>query len=167
MARILLYIGGARSGKSRLAEAATLALGQPATYIATAEAWDAEMAERIAHHQANRGPEWQTLAAPRDLLAALAASEGQPRLVDCLTLWLTNLMLADQDWRAAAEDFLALTRAQTSPVVFVSNEVGMGIVPENALARQFRDAQGWLNQTVAAAADEVHFTAAGLSLRMK
>jgi adenosylcobinamide kinase/adenosylcobinamide-phosphate guanylyltransferase len=167
MARILLYLGGARSGKSRLAEAATLALGQPATYIATAEAWDTEMAARIAQHQARRGPEWCTLAAPRDLIAALRASEGQPRLVDCLTLWLTNLMLADQDWRAAAEDMLALARAQSSPVVFVSNELGMGIVPENALARRFRDAQGWLNQTVAAAADEVHFTAAGLSLRMK
>ncbi len=167
MARILLYIGGARSGKSRLAEAATLAFGQPATYIATAEAHDAEMAARIAHHQAQRGPEWHTLAAPRDLLAALRASEGSARLVDCLTLWLTNLMLSDQDWRAAADEMLALVRAQSSPVVFVSNETGMGIVPENALARRFRDAQGWLNQTVAAAADEVHFTAAGLSLRMK
>lgn len=167
MARILLYLGGARSGKSRLAEAATLALGQPASYIATAEVRDAEMAARIAQHQARRGPEWRTLAEPRDLIAALRASEGQPRLVDCLTLWLTNLMLADQDWRAAAEEMLALARAQSSPVVFVSNELGMGMVPENALARRFRDAQGWLNQTVAAAADEVHFTAAGLSLRMK
>lgn len=167
MAQILLYIGGARSGKSRLAEARTLTLGQPATYIATAEAWDDEMAERIAHHQASRGPEWQTLAAPRDLIAALRASDGTPRLVDCLTLWLTNLMLADQDWRGAAQDMLALARAQSTPVVFVSNEVGMGIVPENALARRFRDAQGWLNQTVAAAADEAHFTAAGLSIRMK
>jgi adenosylcobinamide kinase/adenosylcobinamide-phosphate guanylyltransferase len=167
MAQILLYIGGARSGKSRLAEARTLTFGQPATYIATAEAWDDEMAERIAHHQASRGPEWQTLAAPHDLIAALRASDGTPRLVDCLTLWLTNLMLADQDWRGAAQDMLALARAQSTPVVFVSNEVGMGIVPENALARRFRDAQGWLNQTVAAAADEVHFTAAGLSIRMK
>lgn len=167
MARIILFIGGARSGKSRLAEAQTLALGQPATYIATAEAWDTEMAERIAHHQARRGPEWHTLAAPRDLCAALGGSDGTPRLVDCLTLWLSNLMLDDQDWRAAAGDMLSLACAQSSPVVFVSNEVGMGIVPENALARRFRDAQGWLNQTVAAAADEVHFTAAGLSLRMK
>ncbi|MCC5957461.1 MAG: bifunctional adenosylcobinamide kinase/adenosylcobinamide-phosphate guanylyltransferase [Natronohydrobacter sp.] len=167
MAQILLYIGGARSGKSRLAEARTLGFGTPATYIATAEAWDTEMAERIAHHQASRGPEWHTLGAPRDLIAALHASEGMPRLVDCLTLWLTNLMLDERDWRAAAGDMLALAQAQTSPVVLVSNEVGMGIVPENALARRFRDAQGWLNQTVAAVADEVHFTAAGLSLRMK
>ena len=167
MARILFYIGGARSGKSRLAEARTRAFGQPASYIATAEAWDDEMAERIAHHQASRGPEWRTHTAPRDLCAALRASEGTPRLVDCLTLWLTNLMLADLDWQAQTAQMLALVRAQTSPVVFVSNEVGMGIVPENALARRFRDAQGWLNQTIAAAADEVHFTAAGLSLRMK
>lgn len=167
MARILLYIGGARSGKSRLAEAHTLALGQPATYIATAEAWDAEMTDRIAAHQARRGPEWHMISAPVDLHAALAGCDGSPRLIDCLTLWLTNLMLSDLDWQDATQSILALVQAQSAPVVCVSNEVGCGIVPDNALARRFRDAQGWMNQTVAAAADEVHFTAAGLSLRMK
>lgn len=167
MARIVLYIGGARSGKSRLAEAHTLSLAQPATYIATAEAWDAEMAERIQAHQARRGPEWRTISAPVDLYTALQTSDGTPRLVDCLTLWLTNLMLSDRDWQEATRSMLALVQMQTSPVVYVSNEVGCGIVPENALARRFRDAQGWQNQTLAAAADEVHFIAAGLSLRMK
>lgn len=167
MARILLYIGGARSGKSRLAEAHTLSLGQPATYIATAEAWDAEMVERIAVHQARRGPEWHTMSAPVDLHGALATSDGHPRLIDCLTLWLSNLMLSELDWQDALQSILTLVQAQVSPVVFVSNEVGCGIVPDNALARRFRDAQGWMNQAVAAAADEVHFTAAGLTLRMK
>ena len=167
MARILLYIGGARSGKSRLAEAHTLSLGQPATYIATAEAWDAEMAARIAAHQARRGSEWRTLSAPLDVHTALEQSDGTPRLVDCLTLWLTNLILAERDWQKAMQAILGLARAQSAPLVFVSNEVGCGIVPDNALARQFRDAQGWINQTVAAAADEVHFISAGLSLRMK
>ncbi len=167
MAQILLYIGGARSGKSRLAEARTLALGQPATYIATAEARDAEMADRIVAHQARRGPEWRTVSAPMDLHAALCATDGSPRLIDCLTLWLTNLMLAERDWRHAAQELLALVQRQSAPVICVSNELGCGIVPDNPLARRFRDAQGWLNQTVAAAADEVHFVAAGLTLRMK
>lgn len=168
MKKCVLVTGGARSGKSRIAEALCLQIGQPATYIATAEAWDDEMRARISEHQARRGPEWVTLAAPMDLLGALQASDGKgPRLVDCLTLWLTNLMLAEADWRKAGQELLAALPAQLSPVVFVTNEVGMGIVPENALARAFRDAAGTLNQWVAEAADEVILAVSGLPLKVK
>lgn len=168
MQKTILITGGARSGKSRIAEARTLALGQPATYIATAEAWDDEMRARIAEHQARRGPEWVTISEPRDLLGALTASDGKgPRLVDCLTLWLTNLMLAETDWRAAGQALIAALPRQQSPVILVTNEVGLGIVPDNALARAFRDAAGTLNQWVAAAADEVILAVAGLPMKVK
>lgn len=167
MTRIILITGGARSGKSTIAEARTLEMGAPATYIATAQAFDGEMEARIALHQARRGPEWRTLSEPLDLVGALAASQGAPRLVDCLTLWLTNLMLGGHDWRAAGQALIAALPAQTSPVVFVTNEVGAGIVPENKLAREFRDAAGLLNQWVAAAADEVILAVAGLPLKVK
>ena len=166
--RTILITGGARSGKSRIAEDRTLSMGQPATYIATAQAWDDEMRARIATHQARRGAEWVTLQEPLDLLGALAGSDGKgPRLVDCLTLWLTNLMLGERDWRQEAEALIAALPQQISPVVFVTNEVGMGIVPENALARAFRDAAGTLNQWVAAAADEVILAVSGLPLKVK
>lgn len=168
MGKTILITGGARSGKSGIAETMALSLGRPAVYIATAEAQDAEMAARIAAHQARRGPEWRTHAAPRDLPGALAATDGQgPRLVDCLTLWLTNLMLADADWRGAGQALVAALPTQRDPVVMVTNEVGMGIVPDNALARSFRDAAGLLNQWVAAAADEVYLAVSGLPLKVK
>lgn len=167
MTRILLITGGARSGKSRLAEARTLALGRPATYIATAEAQDAEMAARIAAHRARRGAEWRDVAAPLALAQALDASDGQPRLVDCLTLWLSNLMLGGHDVGAATAALLASLSRQKSPVVLVTNEVGSGIVPGNALARAFRDAAGALNQEAAALADEVVLVACGLPLTLK
>ncbi|GLS86540.1 adenosylcobinamide kinase/adenosylcobinamide phosphate guanyltransferase [Cypionkella aquatica] len=168
MHKTILITGGARSGKSRIAEGMTLQMGQPAHYIATAEAWDDEMRARIAEHQARRGPEWITHAAPLDVMGALAATDGKgPRLVDCLTLWLTNLMLGNHDWRAAGQELRAALPRQSSPVVFVSNEVGMGIVPENALARAFRDAAGTLNQWIAAEADEVIFAVSGLPMKVK
>ena len=168
MGQILLITGGARSGKSRHAEARTLELGQPAVYIATAEAHDDEMARRIAAHQSRRGPEWTTLSEPRDLLGVLRDTDGgPPRLVDCLTLWLTNLMLAGEDWQAATN---ALTKALPylrAPVLFVTNEVGLGIVPDNRLAREFRDAAGLVNQAIAEIADEVIFMVSGLPLKVK
>jgi adenosylcobinamide kinase/adenosylcobinamide-phosphate guanylyltransferase len=172
MQKTILITGGARSGKSRIAEAIVLAMGQaenrPAQYIATAQAWDDEMRVRVAEHQARRGPEWITHATPLDLVGVLAATDGKgPRLVDCLTLWLTNLMLGDHDWQAAAQDLLAALPRQSSPVVFVTNEVGMGIVPDNALARAFRDAAGTLNQRIAAEADEVIFAVSGLAMKVK
>jgi len=168
MGKTILITGGARSGKSGIAETMALSFGRPATYIATAEAHDAEMAARIAAHQARRGEGWITRAEPLDLLGALAETDGKgPRLVDCLTLWLTNLLLAEADWQAAVRGLLAALPAQSSPVVFVTNEVGMGIVPDNALARTFRDAAGVLNQWVAAAADEVYLAVSGLPLKVK
>lgn len=168
MQKIVLVTGGARSGKSRFAEGETLKFAPQAIYIATGQAFDSEMDARIAAHRARRGPEWTTLDAPLDLCGALVQTDGQgPRLVDCLTLWLTNLMLAERDWEAEAARLAAVLAVQHSPVVLVTNEVGGGIVPENALARAFRDAAGLLNQRVAQAADGVFLVACGLPLRLK
>ena len=168
MSRTILITGGARSGKSRIAEALTLGFSLRATYIATAEPHDAEMAARIAAHQARRGEGWTTHTAPLDLTGALTATDGQgPRLIDCLTLWLTNLMLGDHDWQGAGRALVAALPHQIDPVIIVTNEVGSGIVPDNALAREFRDAAGILNQWVASAADEVYLAVAGLPLKVK
>lgn len=168
MGKSILITGGARSGKSTLAERMTLQLGVPAIYIATAQAHDDEMAQRIAQHQARRGPEWQTVSEPFDLPRALAETDGQgPRLVDCLTLWLTNLMLDGRDWMAATDDLHKTLAQQKTPVIFVTNEVGAGIVPENKLARDFRDAAGLLNQRMATACDELWFCVAGHPMKVK
>lgn len=168
MGKSILITGGARSGKSGLAERLTLELGNPAVYIATAQAHDSEMAARIAAHQARRGAEWRTVAEPLALAEALVRTDGTaPRLVDCLTLWLSNLILSDSDWEAASEGLVATLARQSAPVILVTNEVGGGIVPENRLARQFRDAAGLLNQRVAEACDEVHLCVAGYPLQVK
>lgn len=168
MARITLITGGARSGKSRFAEEHALREAPRAVYIATAQAFDDEMAARISAHQARRGAEWETRAEPLDLAGALGATDGDaPRLVDCLTLWLSNLLHAGRDWEAETEVLTAALARQSAPVILVTNEVGAGIVPENALARQFRDAAGWMNQRVAAVSDEVYLVAAGCPLRLK
>lgn len=168
MSKTILITGGARSGKSVIAETKALSMGRPCVYIATAEARDPEMVARIAAHRARRGPEWIDHAAPLDLRGALGATDGRgPRLVDCLTLWLTNLMLGGHDWATAARDMCTLLPRQTDPVVLVTNEVGAGIVPDNKLARDFRDAAGLLNQMVAAVADEVILAVAGLPLKVK
>ena len=167
MPRLTLVLGGARSGKSRYAEA--LIGERPAIYVATATAGDEEMATRIRAHRARRGGNWTTREAPLDLTAALAADDaaGGPRLVDCLTLWLSNLLLAGRDPAAESAALLDRLPRLTSPVVFVANEVGLGIVPDNALARRFRDHAGRLNQDIAATADRVVFVAAGLPLFLK
>jgi len=162
-----LVLGGARSGKSRHAEALIARHPAPWTYIATAEAWDEEMRSRIGEHRARRGAEWRTLDAPLEMPAALAQAGECPVLVDCLTLWLTNLMLGGHDIAAASEALQAALAARRAPTVLVANEVGLGIVPENALARRFRDAAGRLNQDLAARAASVHFIAAGLPLVLK
>jgi adenosylcobinamide kinase/adenosylcobinamide-phosphate guanylyltransferase len=162
-----LVLGGARSGKSRHAERLIEALDRPALYIATAEARDAEMRERIAAHRARRGTRWSTLEAPLDLAAVLAAERKRPILVDCLTLWLSNVMLAERDAAGEIAGLLDTLSAHPGPVVVVANEVGLGIVPENALARDFRDHAGRLNQQVAALAGHVVFLAAGLPLTLK
>jgi adenosylcobinamide kinase/adenosylcobinamide-phosphate guanylyltransferase len=168
MTKSILITGGARSGKSALAERMTLALGPQAIYIATAEAWDDEMAGRIARHRARRGAEWETLAEPIDLAGALEDSDGgRPRLVDCLTLWLSNLMFAGRDWEAEVARIADLVPRLSAPVVFVTNEVGSGIVPDNALARAYRDAAGLTNQRIADACDELWLCVSGYPLKVK
>ncbi|HYP63789.1 MAG TPA: bifunctional adenosylcobinamide kinase/adenosylcobinamide-phosphate guanylyltransferase [Acidocella sp.] len=165
---IILITGGARSGKSLYAEQRCLALPGMPRYIATAEAGDEEMAARIAAHRARRGPPWQTHEVPLDLAAAMEATDGDgPRLVDCLTLWLSNLMFAGRDVAAETALLCAAVQRQSAPVLFVTNEVGMGIVPENALARAFRDEAGRLNQDIARLADEVQLLVSGYPVRVK
>ncbi|MBM3643213.1 MAG: bifunctional adenosylcobinamide kinase/adenosylcobinamide-phosphate guanylyltransferase [Alphaproteobacteria bacterium] len=171
---VTLVLGGARSGKSTHAEAlasGTLQGAPPraATYIATAEPGDMEMATRILAHRARRGPHWTTIEEPLALARALAdaAGRGAPVLVDCLTLWLSNLMGADADRDEATDDLAAALDGLAVPVVLVSNEVGLGIVPETPLGRAFRDAQGRLNMRVAALADRVVLMSAGLPLVLK
>jgi adenosylcobinamide kinase/adenosylcobinamide-phosphate guanylyltransferase len=160
-------LGGARSGKSRHAERLIAALPPPWIYLATAEAGDAEMAERIALHRQRRGKDWQTVDAPHDLAAALAAAADAPVLVDCLTLWLSNRMLAGAHPEAETARLEAALAGRRRPVVVVSNEVGSGIVPDNALARRFRDLQGCLNQRLAARAGRVILMVAGVPLVVK
>jgi adenosyl cobinamide kinase/adenosyl cobinamide phosphate guanylyltransferase len=164
---VTLVLGGARSGKSRHAEALIARHPAPWVYLATAAAWDDEMRDRIAQHRARRPAGWETVEVPLDLAAALTAAGGRPVLVDCLTLWLTNLMLGEHDVEAATLALEAALDARTAPTVLVSNEVGLGIVPDNALARAFRDRAGLLNQRIAARVANVHFIAAGLPLVLK
>lgn len=167
--RAVFVLGGARSGKSRFAETLVSETGLERHYVATGQAWDDEMRVRIAQHRADRGDLWQTHEEPMDLVALLTAidSEGRAVLVDCLTLWVTNLMMAERD---IAAEFAALTEflpKAKGRLVFVSNEVGLGIVPDNRMAREFRDHAGRLHQMIAAASAEVYFIAAGLPLKMK
>lgn len=168
--RTTLYLGGARSGKSRLAEEAARARGLALRYIATAAPGDTEMAERIAHHRMKReGLGWETVEVLHDLPEAILAQSRRDTvvLVDCLTLWLTNIMLAERDIPAAREALIAALAAAQGPVLLVSNEVGLGLVPETPLGRAFRDEQGRLNQKLAARVPNVVFVAAGLPLAMK
>jgi adenosylcobinamide kinase/adenosylcobinamide-phosphate guanylyltransferase len=166
--QLTLVLGGARSGKSRYAESLVTACPPPWTYVATAEPLDDEMRARIAEHRARRGADWRTVEAPCDLAEALQRnSAGGVVLVDCLTLWLTNRMLADADIEEDSARLEAVLSGIAAPVVVVSNEVGLGIVPDNALARRFRDAQGRLNQRIAARADRVVLMVAGLPLVVK
>ena len=165
---LTLVLGGARSGKSSYAERMVQALPPPWVYVATAQAFDDEMRERIALHRDRRPPGWTTLEAPLALGEAIrAAPAGAPVLVDCLTLWVSNLLLADGDTEAAFADLLDLADAPTRPLVLVSNEVGLGIVPDNALARRFRDLAGVLHQRIAVQAERVVFMVAGLPMIVK
>ena len=167
-ASITLVLGGARSGKSRYAEGLIAAQPPPWVYVATAQGCDAEMRERIARHRERRTGAWQTLEAPHDLASALAtAPTSAPLLVDCLTLWMSNRMLADARIDGEIGALEAALARRAGPVVLVSNEVGCGIVPDNALARRFRDLQGELNQRLAARADCVVLLVAGTPLVVK
>lgn len=172
MAKVLFITGGARSGKSRLAEARAREFGAPLCYLATGRAGDGEMADRIARHQARRGPEWQTLEEPIRLLEAIRGHDGYfaAMLLDCVTLWLSNLLFHYDNPDRVLDEVRALAgafRELQTPLVIVSNEVGMGIVPENQLARAFRDVAGEANELIAAAADEVYVTFFGLPLKLK
>ena len=166
---LTLILGGARSGKSRFAERLVGAAASAGTYCATAEAGDSEMAARIAEHRARRGGFWRTVEVQLTLAQTIAAeaAPGRPLLVDCLTLWLSNLMLADRPLEREFCRLAAALREAAGPVVLVANEVGLGLVPETPLGREFRDAAGRLNQEMAALADCVVFVAAGLPLVLK
>lgn len=164
---IELVIGGARSGKSAYAERRALDSGLHVVYLATAQALDTEMAERIVHHRARRPATWRSVEEPL-ALAAVLAREATPDtcvLIDCLTLWLSNVLLAGRDDEIAK--LLDVLPTLPGHLIFVSNEVGWGIVPESALARRFRDEQGRLNQRIAAIGDRVTLVAAGLPLELK
>lgn len=167
--RTLLILGGARSGKSRYAQARAEAFDGELVYVATAQALDDEMAARIDQHRADRGPRWRTIEAPFDLadVIGVEARSDAVLVVDCLTLWLSNLMFAGRDSSAEAARLSEVLARAAGPVILVANEVGLGIVPDNALARRFRDAAGIVNQAVAAVVDEAVLVVAGLSLRLK
>lgn len=169
-AGVTLVLGGARSGKSRYAEALCRAESGERVYIATAEAWDEEMRARVALHKAERaGDGWRTIEETMDLAGVLAreGAPGRVLLVDCLTLWLTNHLLAGSDVEAEISRLADAVSARPGRLVLVANEVGFGIVPENGLARQFRDHAGRLNQRIAAAADAVTLVVAGLPVSVK
>lgn len=167
--RSVFVLGGARSGKSRFAEELAVKTGGRLHYLATGRAFDDEMAERILHHQARRSGEWRTYEAPVDIAAVLERLDSAENvvLIDCLTLWLTNLMMENADIEAAFARLEAAIVSVKARMIFVSNEVGLGIVPENRMAREFRDHAGRLHQRIATLAGEVYFVAAGLPLKMK
>ena len=166
MSRLTLVLGGARSGKSRFAEALAREQGGPRTYIATAEAFDDEMRQRIARHREQRsGDGWATIESTLDP-ASVRPREGVV-LLDCVTVWLGNLMHHGRDLKVEVAKLCAALEACPAQVIVVSNEVGLSIVPENAMARRFRDEQGLVNQAIARLADNVYFIAAGLPLKLK
>ena len=177
MAKTIFITGGTRSGKSLFAEKTALGFGAPLCYLATAQSLDEEMGDRIEQHQNRRGDAWHTIEEDLHLTQALARSDGSYRaiLVDCLTLWISNLLFRYEDsGEDAAERILedvhrltATLRDMQTPVIFVSNEVGMGIVPDNKLARVFRDIAGQINQILAAGADEAWMVVSGIPLRLK
>lgn len=165
---LTLILGGARSGKSAHAEGLMKAFPAPWTYVATAESFDAEMDERIRLHRERRDVRWETVDAPLALVEAIdAVPDGRPLLIDCLTLWLSNHLLAERDLEAECGRLVTVLAKPRGPWFAVSNEVGLGIVPDNALARRFRDAAGRLNQQAAAVAGTVLFTVAGIPVKVK
>jgi adenosylcobinamide kinase/adenosylcobinamide-phosphate guanylyltransferase len=162
---IVLITGGARSGKSRYAEERASALGTRLVYLATAQAGDQEMARRIAEHQKRRGANWTTVEEPLEIGQVLTSQKGKvdSLVIDCLTLWISNLLTqgGEQETRKRAEDLIATFPEADFHLFLVTNEVGWGIVPDNPLARQFRDLAGWVNQRVASIADEAVLMVAG------
>lgn len=166
--KLTLVLGGASSGKSAFAESLVLQGDLDPVYIATAQVFDDEMADKVARHRDMRGDGWTTIEEPLDIAAALAkTTDNQIILIDCATLWLTNVILGDHDITTQTTRLVDALRNCPAPVVIVSNEVGQGIVPDNALSRRFRNAQGALNQTIAAEAALVVAVMAGLPLALK
>jgi adenosylcobinamide kinase/adenosylcobinamide-phosphate guanylyltransferase len=170
---VILVTGGARSGKSRFAERLAEGHDPLRGYLATGQAGDAEMAERIARHRARRGSDWQTVEEPLELADAVLANDGRfgVLLIDCITLWLSNLLFMGEGGAAGALErvaaFTEIFPTLRTPLIMVTNEVGMGIVPEHPLARSFRDLAGEANELIAARADEVYVTISGLPLKLK
>ena len=164
-----LVLGGARSGKSVHAEKLVIGSGKSPVYLATGRALDDEMLERIEKHRDRRGDKWETVEEPLALVDALRQASHKDRiiLVDCLTLWITNLMMAEANVVRECAGLVDYIKQSSVPIVFVSNETGMGLVPETKMGRKFRDLQGRVNQEVAAACDQVFFVAAGLPLQLK
>ena len=173
MSKVILVTGGARSGKSRFAEGVAEGFQPLRGYLATGQPGDAEMAQRIARHRGRRGAEWETVEEPLELTAALLANDGRfsVLLVDCITMWLSNLMFMSEGGASGAllrvAGFTESFQSLKTPLVIVTNEVGMGIVPEHPLARSFRDLAGEANEMIAARADEVYVTISGLPLKLK
>ncbi|SEQ11487.1 bifunctional adenosylcobinamide kinase/adenosylcobinamide-phosphate guanylyltransferase [Thalassovita taeanensis] len=166
--KLTLVLGGAGSGKSLWAETLVTGTGAARLYLATAQAWDQEMQAKVTRHKAQRGANWTTIEAPLDVTGALAqARADQVVLLDCATMWLSNHLLADSDLPGEQARLLTALLNCAAPVVVVSNELGMSVVPDNALARQFREAQGRLNQALAAQAGLVVAVMAGLPLALK
>lgn len=167
--RVTFVLGGARSGKSRFAENVAFQSGLDRHYLATSQIYDDEMRERVALHREQRGEHWTTHEEPMALVETLAGIQSDDRviLVDCLTLWVTNLMMAERDVSLESARLVDSLAAGAGHFIFVSNEVGLGIVPDNRMARQFRDHAGRLHQMLAAKANDVFFIAAGLPLKMK
>lgn len=177
MSRTILITGGARSGKSAFAEKLARETGESLCYLATAQALDGEMKERVKRHRERRGDEWSTVEEPLQLAQTLARCDRkyQVILVDCITLWLSNLLFKYEQSGTSSEALIladverlqTTLQAMVTPVIMVTNEVGMGIVPENGLARLFRDIAGRTNQALAVAADEVHVVISGIPLKLK
>ncbi|MCE5195171.1 MAG: bifunctional adenosylcobinamide kinase/adenosylcobinamide-phosphate guanylyltransferase [Nitrospiraceae bacterium] len=169
MKKIIFIIGGARSGKSRFALAEASKIKGRRLYIATAQAFDEEMKERIEKHKKHRGKDWETYEEPLEITEVIKTTKGKYDvfLIDCLTLWLSNLLMNKKNTTTQIEKFISSLSDVKYSVFIVSNEVGMGIVPENKLARQFRDLAGILNQKIAAIADEVYLVAAGMPIKIK
>ncbi|MCF6218855.1 MAG: bifunctional adenosylcobinamide kinase/adenosylcobinamide-phosphate guanylyltransferase [Gammaproteobacteria bacterium] len=164
-----LILGGARSGKSALAEKIAAETGLPVIYIATATASDAEMQQRINRHKQQRPAHWTTIESPYNLVETLQQQAASQRciLVDCLTLWLSNLLCSTGETELARKSLLNVVAELPGEIIFVSNEVGLGIIPMGSISRQFVDESGWLHQSLAQQCDRVVFTAAGLPLIMK
>lgn len=166
---ITFVLGGARSGKSKFAEGLVLNSGLKPVYLATGRALDDEMVERIEEHQNRRGEDWETMEEPLALVDAInhAAVPGRIILVDCLTLWVTNLMMAEANVSKEIDALIAALSDVKSPIVFVSNEVGQGVVPINKMAREFVDLSGLVHQRLASVANHVYFVAAGIPNKIK